>query len=89
MWTYIFTCLVLWLATTGVYKMFPHYSNILRVGIYILVSALLYAFGYAFGNPIMVLITIIHNIVFSIIFGKRALINKMDSIGEKNRQKHK
>ena len=84
MWTYIFTCLVLWLATTGVYKMFPHFSNILRVGIYILVSALL----YVFGNPIMILITIIHNIVFLIIFGKRALINKMDRIKEKNRQKY-
>lgn len=84
MWVCIFTVALLWVSTTGVNIMFPHFSNLIRVAIYILTSIML----YFFGNELVILLTVMHNIIFSIIFGKRALLNGMHSIGEKNKQKH-
>lgn len=84
MWACIFTVAILWVSTTGVNIMFPHFSNLIRVAIYILTSIIL----YVFGNELVILLTVLHNIIFSIIFGKRALLNKMHNIGDKNRQKH-
>ncbi|MGX4687201.1 hypothetical protein JNUCC83_09885 [Vagococcus sp. JNUCC 83] len=84
MWACIFTVALLWGSTTGVNIMFPHFSNLIRVAIYILTSIML----YIFGNELVILLTVMHNIIFSIIFGKRALLNGMHNIGEKNRQKH-
>ncbi|BBM16491.1 hypothetical protein G15_0104 [Enterococcus avium] len=85
MWACIFTVIILWGSTTGVNIMFPHFSSLIRVAIYILTSIIL----YVFGNELVILLTVLHNIIFSIIFGKRALLNQMHNIGEKNRKKHK
>lgn len=84
MWACIFTVAILWVSTTGVSIMFPQFSNLIRVTIYILTSIIL----YVFGNELVILLTVLHNIIFSIIFGKRALLNQMHNIGDKNRQKH-